>query len=93
MDEKVILVTPSGERVEKKLVCFFKLLDDDRPNIKNIPIMAVDTGVLNGSNYVLEFFWEQNGMFQPINDEAAWNEVKKTIIDIINGNTEVAGVL
>ncbi len=93
MDEKVILVTPSGERVEKRLVCFFKSLDDDRPNIKNIPIMAIDTGALNGSNYVLEFFWEQNGMFQPINDEAAWNEVKKTIIDIINGNTEVAGVL
>ncbi len=93
MDEKVILVTPSGEKVEKKLVCFFKSLDDDRPNIKNIPIMAIDTGVLNGSNYVLEFFWEQNGMFQPIHDEAAWNEVKKTIIDIINGNTEVAGVI
>ena len=32
-------------------------------------------------------------MVPPINDEAAWNEVKKTIIDIINGNTEVAGVL
>ena len=93
MDEKVILVTPSGEKVEKKIVCFFKSLDDERPNIKNIPILAVDTGTLNGSNYVLEFFWEQNGMFQPINDEAAWNEVKKTIIDIINGNTEVAGVL
>ena len=93
MDEKVILVTPSGEREEKKLVCFFKSLDDERPNIKNIPILAVDTGTLNGSNYVLEFFWEQNGMFQPINDEAAWNEVKKTIIDMINGNTEVAGVL
>ena len=49
MDEKVILVTPSGERVEKRLVCFFKSLDDDRPNIKNIPIMAIDTGALNGS--------------------------------------------
>lgn len=93
MDEKVVLVTPSGEKVEKKLVCFFKSIDDERPNIKNIPIIAVDTGVLNGANYVLEFFWEQNGMFQPINNEEAWNEVKKVIIDIINGKAEVAGVL
>ncbi len=93
MDEKVVLVTPSGEKVEKKLVCSFKSLDDDRPNIKNIPVIAIDTGVLNGSNYVLEFFWEQNGMYQPINNEEAWNEVKKVIIDIINGKTEVAGVL
>jgi len=93
MNEKVILVSPSGERIEKKLVCFFKSLDDDRPNIKNIPVLAVDTGTMNGANYVLEFYWEQNGMFQPINNEEAWNEVKKTIIDIINGKTEVAGVI
>ena len=89
----MILVSPSGERIEKKLVCFFKSLDDDRPNIKNIPVLAVDTGTMNGANYVLEFYWEQNGMFQPINNEEAWNEVKKTIIDIINGKTEVAGVI
>ena len=89
----MILVSPSGERIEKKLFCFFKSLDDDRPNIKNIPVLAVDTGTMNGANYVLEFYWEQNGMFQPINNEEAWNEVKKTIIDIINGKTEVAGVI
>lgn len=93
MDEKVILVTPSGERVEKKLVCFFKSLDDERPNIKNIPIIAIDTGILNGTNYVLEFFWEQNGLFQPINNEEAWSEVKKVVIDIINGKAEMVGVL
>lgn len=93
MNEKVILVSPSGEKVEKKLVCFFKSLDDDRPNIKNIPVVAIDTGTMNGANYVLEFYWEQNGMYQPINNEEAWSEVKKTIIDIINGKTEVAGVI
>ncbi len=93
MDEKVMLVSPSGEKIEKKLVCFFKSIDDDRPNIKNIPIIAIDTGIMNGSNYVLEFYWEQNGMYQPINNEAAWDEVKKTIIDVINGKIEVAGVL
>lgn len=48
---------------------------------------------MNGANYVLEFYWEQNGMFQPVNNEAAWTEVKKAIIDIINGKAEVAGVL
>ena len=93
MDEKVILVTPSGEKVEKKLVCGFKSLDDERPNIKDIPIIAINTGEMNGANYVLEFFWEQNGVYQPINNEAAWGEVKKTIIDIINNKAEVAGVL
>ncbi len=93
MDEKVILVSPSGEKVEKKIICFFKSLDDDRPNIKNIPVLAVDTGEMNGANYVLEFYWEQNGLFQPINNEEAWSEVKKTIIDIINNKAEVAGVL
>lgn len=93
MDEKVILVSPSGEKIERKLVCFFKSNDDDRPNIKNIPIVAVETGEMNGANYILEFYWEQNGMYQPILNEDAWNEVKKTIIDIINGKVEVAGVL
>ncbi len=92
MDEKVILVTPSGEKVEKKLVCGFKSLDDERPNIKDIPIIAINTGEMNGANYVLEFFWEQNGVYQPINNEAAWGEVKKTIIDIINNKAEVEGV-
>lgn len=89
----MILVSPSGEKVEKKFVCFFKSLDDDRPNIKNIPILAIDTGTMNGANFVLEFYWEQNGMFQPINNEDAWSEVKKTIIDIINGKAEVEGVM
>lgn len=93
MDEKVVLVTPSGERIEKKLVCYFKSIDDERPNIKNIPIIAVETGEMNGTNYVLEFFWEQNGIYQPINNEMAWGEVKKTIIDVINGKAEADGVL
>lgn len=93
MEEKVILVSPSGEKVEKKIVCFFKSMDDERPNIKNIPIVAIDSGEMNGANYVLEFYWEQNGLFQPINNDAAWSEVKKLVIDIINGKAEVAGVL
>ena len=93
MDEKVVLVTPSGERIEKKLVCYFKSIDDERPNIKNIPIIAVETGEMNGTNYVLEFFWVQNGIYQPINNEMAWGEVKKTIIDVINGKAEADGVL
>lgn len=93
MDEKVILVTPSGEKIGRKLVCFFKSIDEEHPNIKNIPIVAVETGEMNGTNYIIEFFWEQNGIYQPINNEAAWNETKKIIIDIINGKAEVAGVL
>ena len=93
MDEKVVLVTPSGEKKEKKLVCYFKSIDDERPNIKNIPIIAVETGEMNGTNYVLEFFWEQNGIYQPINNEMAWRKEKKTIIDVINGKAEADGVL
>ncbi len=93
MDEKVILVTPSGERIEKKIVCFFKSIDDDKPTIKNIPVLAIDTGEMNGTNYVLEFYWEQNGIYQPVDNEVAWTEVKKAIIDIINGNAEIEGAI
>ena len=93
MDEKVILVTPSGEKVEKKMICMFKSMDDDRPNIKNIPIIAIETGSMNGANYVLEFFWEQNGIYQPIDNELAWGETKKVIIDVMNEKGEVEGVI
>ncbi len=92
MTDKVILTTPTGEKTEKKLVCAFKSTSDEMPNIKNIPIVAIETGEMNGANYVLEFFWEQNGIYQSIDNEQAWGEVKKTIIDIINGKAEVEGV-
>lgn len=91
MEDKVILVSPSGVKLERKLVCAFTSLDSDRPNIKNIPVIAVETGEMNGANYVLEFYWEQNGLYTPVNNENAWGEVKKTIIDIINGKMEVEG--
>lgn len=92
MEDRVILIGPNGEREEKKVVCHFKCTDDARPNIKNVPILIVDTEQMNNGNNVLSFYWEKDGLYQPILDEAAWSEVKSVIIDIIKKNYSVAGV-
>ena len=92
MEEKITLIGPNGVAEEKKLVCAFKSMDDSRPNIKNIPIVIVDTEQLNNGNNVLSFYWEKDGLYQPILDEAAWSEVKLAIIDIIKNNFNVIGV-
>lgn len=93
MNEKVILVRPSGEKEEKDVICHFKSISDNRPNIKNVPVLVVDKKETNNGNQVLEFYWEKDGMYQAILDDAAWSEVKGVIIDIIKSNFEVAGVL
>ena len=41
----------------------------------------------------IEFYWEKDGVYQPILDDAAWSEVKSVIIDIIKSNVEVDGVI
>lgn len=92
MEDKVTLIGPNGEKEEKKVVCHFKCIDDSRPNIKNVPILIVDTEQMNNGNNVLGFYWEKDGLYQPILDEAAWSEVKSVIIDIIKKNYNVAGV-
>ncbi len=92
MKEKVILENPNGETEERTVVCHFKSISDTRPNIKNVPILVVDKNEQNNGNNVLEFFWEKDGLYQAINDEAAWSEVKNVIINIIKANIEVAGV-
>jgi len=93
MKEKVILERPSGEKEEKDVICHFKSVDDAHPNIKNVPILVIDKNEQNNGNNVLEFFWEKDGLYQAINDDAAWSEVKSVIIDIIKNNFEVEGVL
>ena len=92
MEDKVTLIGPNGEKEEKKVVCHFKCIDDSRPNIKNVPILIVDTEQMNNGNNVLGFYWEKDGLYQPILDQAAWSEVKSVIIDIIKKNYNVAGV-
>ncbi len=92
MEDKVTLIGPNGEKEEKKVVCHFKCIDDSRPNIKNVPILIVDTEQMNNGNNVLGFYWEKDGLYQPILDEAAWSEVKSVIIDIIKKNYNVVGV-
>lgn len=87
MEEKITLIGPDGVSVEKKLVCAFKSVDDSRPNIKNIPIVILDTEQLNNGNNVLSFYWEKDGLYQPIIDEATWGETKLAVIDIIKNNT------
>ena len=47
---------------------------------------------MNNGNNVLGFYWEKDGLYQPILDEAAWSEVKSVIIDIIKKNYNVVGV-
>jgi len=92
MNEKIILESPNGEKEERIVVCHFKSVSDTRPNIKNVPILVVDKNEQSNGNNVLEFFWEKDGLYQGINDEAAWAEVKSVIINMIKANVEVAGV-
>lgn len=92
MNDKVTLIGPNGEKEERKVVCYFKCVNDDRPNIKNVPILIVDTEQKNNGNNVLSFYWEKDGVYQPILDDAAWSEVKAVLVNIIKKNYEVVGV-
>ena len=89
----VILARPNGEMEEKEVICHFKSVDDNKPNIKNVPILVLDKKEVNNGNQVVEFYWEKDGVYQPILDDAAWSEVKSVIIDIIKSNVEVDGVI
>ena len=91
MIETVTLENPNGEKEEKNVICHFVSVDDSLPNIKNVPVLVVDSDQLNNGNNVLEFYWEKDGLYQPILDEAAWNEIKKVIIDVIKNQFEVVG--
>ncbi len=91
MKEKVMLTRPNGEQNEYDVVCHFKTIDDGHPNIKNIPILVIDKKEMNNGNQVLEFYWEKDGVYQAINDDIAWGEVKAVIIDIIRANFEMRG--
>lgn len=93
MNEKVILARPSGEMEERDVICHFKSVDEEHPNIKNVPILVLDKKEQNNGNNVLEFFWEKDGLYQAIHDDAAWAEVKSVIIDIIKTNFEMEGVI
>ena len=91
MNDKFSIVTPTGETLEKKVICHFKSMDDARPNIKGVPILIADKNETNNGNNVLEFYWCKNGVYQPINEDGAWSEVKSIVVDIIKNNCEVVG--
>ncbi len=91
MEEKITLSRPNGEVEEKKVVCHFKSVDESRPNIKDVPILILDKNEMNNGVNVLEFLWKKDGVYQAINDENAWAEVKSIVVDIIKNNIEVVG--
>ncbi len=91
MKDKITLTSPSGETIERKVICHFKSKDDSRPNIKDVPILILDKNETNNGNNVLEFYWEKDGMYQAIYDESAWAEVKQVVVDIIKNSVEVVG--
>lgn len=91
MNEKIFISRPTGEVVEKDIICHFKSTDDSKPHIKNVPILIVDKKEKNNGNNVLEFYWEKDGLYQAIYDDAAWAEVKSVVVDIIKNNIEVVG--
>lgn len=91
MKDKITIFRPTGEQEERKVICHFKSMDDTKPNIKGIPILVVDKNENNNGNAVLEFFYQKDGMYQAINDEASWAEVKSVVIDIIKNNANVVG--
>ena len=88
MKEKVILIRPNGESEERKVVAYFKTSDDSKPNIKDIPILILDRNEMNNGNNVLEFMWQKDGVYQAINEENAWTEVKSVVVDIIKNNAK-----
>lgn len=88
MKDKIILTDPTGNQVEYEVMCHFKVSDNNHPNIKNVPILVLDTKKENNGNKVLGFLWEKDGMYQAMNDDAAWGETKSVIIDIIKNNME-----
>lgn len=83
MIEKIVLTDPMGNPNEYEVICHFKSISDNRPNIKNVQILIVDTKKENNGNKVLGFFWEKDGMYQAINDDAAWTETKSVVVDVI----------
>ena len=91
MNEKITITKPTGESIEQKVICHFKSMDDERPNIKGIPVLIVDKNENNNGNNVLGFYWEKDGIYQPINDDQAWSEIKSVVIDIIKNKCEVVG--
>ena len=88
MKEKVILTKANGEIEERKVIAHFKSLDEARPNIKDVPILILDKNEMNNGNNVLEFMWQKDGVYQAVNDENAWSELKATIVDIIKNNAQ-----
>ena len=91
MIEKIVLESPNGEKEEKDVICHFVSVEDAMSNIKNIPILVVDSKQMNNGNNVLEFFWEKDGMYQPILDDAAWTEVKRVFVSVIKNQFKVVG--
>lgn len=89
MNEKIILENPNGETEERNVICHFKSMSDDKPNIKNVPVLVLDKNEMNNGNKVLEFLWEKDGIYQAINDDAAWSEVKSVFVDMIKNNLDV----
>ena len=88
MNEKVIFNRPDGTQKEVKALLHFKVTSDDKPNIKNIPIIVADTGRNDNGNTILEFYYKKDGLYQPIKDDQAWQEVKRAIIELIKGEYE-----
>ena len=91
MNEKIILENPNGETEERNVICHFKSVSDDKPNIKNVSVLVIDKNEMNNGNKVLEFLWEKDGIYQAINDDAAWSEVKSVFVDMIKNNVEIVG--
>ncbi len=86
MKEKVTFNYANGETSEKALIAHFKSIDDLHPNIKNLPVMVIDKNEFNNGNKVLEFYYQKDGLYQPIIDDASWKETKGVITDIIKNN-------
>ena len=89
MNEKIILENPNGETEERNVICHFKSVSDDKPNIKNVSVLVIDKNEMNNGNKVLEFLWEKDGIYQAINDDVAWSEVKSVFVDMIKNNLDV----
>ena len=86
--ESVVLVKPTNERVNEKIVWDVTIDDKDKSIVYGKRILMIDKQMENGANFVTELFWEMEGIFQSIQDESAWSEVKSIIIEATKPGSE-----
>ena len=94
-NENTSFIHPRGHEVgfDNVKEAFYVKTMINRFSKRDLRIHNIKINLLTDNTAVVEFYWEKDGVYQPILDDAAWSEVKSVIIDIIKSNVEVDGVI